>query len=316
MTFHFNRKNSKKIPSSKNNISKRSSKETKIMNTNPPQKTVNAIENLNIYIIPTIHGNVKLKNTSLVGEQLKWTIKFIFETLIDDSSSIVLNANMCCKIGHQIGMFNSCLIEFCQREFECHRFQASVYQRYDVHLQTILNTERDAIKQKEYCCMLEKSIEKESQRSIAIVNFICELYRLYLIPEQVIEYCLITLLSPQIISEVSLKCVRCILMKFDKTLRVPVNTFERLHQIFSNFSCELLNRYTVRVRIMIDDTVNLVNFTKHINSQPIGVNVPLSLNTVQHERVLNHNQHLIPPPISKEKDELLKRLRELQTMYE
>lgn len=309
ISLHFNRKDSKAVLLPTNDSSTRSGEETEIMN--PPQTTETAIEKLNIYIIPSILGNLKSENISLVGDQIRWTIKFIFETLIDDPNSVAVYAKMCCKLGKQIGIFNSCLMEFCQKEFECHLSQVSVYQCYDVHLQTILNTERDPIKQKEYFSMLEKSIEKQSHRSMTIVHFICELYRLCLIPEQVIEYCLITLLSPEIISEVSLKCVCCILMKFDKSLRVPVNLFDRLNQVFHVFSYELLSRYTVKIRWMIDDTVKLINFTKQMNTQQIN-NIPMNLKPVQQGVVLNQDQHHIPNTISKEKEDLLKKLRDLR----
>ncbi|CAO1407942.1 unnamed protein product [Diamesa serratosioi] len=193
LSVKFKKKNnSKKFPSTTNNSSTESTscRETKIMYQKQEHKT--AIEDLDTHIIPTIFENLKSVNIFLVNEQLKWTIKFIFETLIDDPTCVAVNAKFCCKLGQQIGIFNSCLIDFCQREFESHRFQAPVYQSYDVHLQTILATVRDAKIQKEYYSMLKKSIEKESHRSISIVNFICELYRLNLMPEQLF-YLLITI---------------------------------------------------------------------------------------------------------------------------
>lgn len=306
--LHFNRNDSTTLPSSTNN--------SEIMNPKPQHKADEAtIENFNIYIIPSILENLKSEHISLVEEQLRWTIKLIFETIIEDPKSVPLCVKMCVKLCQKTGIFKRCLIEFCQKEFECHHFQVTDYQRYDVHLQTILNSRKNAMKQKVYCSMLEKSIEKQSHRSIAIVNFICELYRYDIIPEKVIGCCLFTLLSPEIISEVSLICVRCILKKFDKSLRVPVHLFENLNEVFNVFSYEMLNQYTVKIRWMINDTFKLINFTKQINSQPINYscgNLPINLNTVQHEGVINHDQHF---PVSKENAELTKRLRDLQIMY-
>lgn len=93
-------------------------------------------------------------------------------------------------------------------------------------------------------------------------------------------------------------------MKFDKSLRVPLNCV---------FSYEILNQYTSRVRWMIDDIVSLIHFTKQVNSQLMNssdVKLTMVLNIEQHQRMLNYNKHLIPT-----KDELLKQLRELQAMY-
>lgn len=313
--LHFKRKDSTTLSTSANNSLTRSTKETTIMNPIPPHTTETTIDNLDMYIIPYILENLKSKHISLVEEQLRWTTKLIFETIIDDPNSVPLCVNMCYKLCHKIEIFNRCLIDFCQKEFECHHLQVPDYQRYDVHLQAILTTRMDAINQKVYCSMLEKTIEKQSHRSIAIVNFICELYRHCMIPEKVIECCLITLLSPEILSEVSLLCVRCIINKFDQSLTVPVHLFECLTHAFNVFSTEMFNQYTEKVRWMIIDTMKLIQLTKQLNSRPINNslgNVPNNLNTVQHEGVLNHGQYV---PNSKANVELLNRLQDLQTMY-
>ncbi|KAF5900718.1 eukaryotic translation initiation factor 4 gamma 1-like isoform X1, partial [Clarias magur] len=274
---------------------------------------------------PQMFGKLMKQVTELdidTEDRLKGVVDLIFEKAITEPLASVTYANMChClmrlkvptldKPGASVN-FHRLLLIRCQEEFEKDRDNDKFKQK-----------ELDAPTKKEVCLQLKEELEEEKarvhHRSLGNIKFIGELFKLKMLTEPIMHYCITELLKNQ--TENSLECLCKLLttigkdLDFEKTKPCMDRYFRQMEKIMQE------RKASSRICFMLQDVLDLRrnNWVPQRSDQD-----PKTINQIHEEAELEEKreqikvqqQHLCKKAWSQEKVCLLSKPQDKSSAFD
>ncbi|XP_042560008.1 uncharacterized protein LOC122129052 isoform X3 [Clupea harengus] len=192
--------------------------------------------------------------------RLKGVVEMVFQRAVSEPQISVVYANVChclkrlkVPMAHDHSMttnFRKLLLNRCQTEFQ-RNLDVDILERKQIEFQIyacIGGDQQQRLKE-----VLEEIRGEVRQRSLGVVKFMGELFKLKMLNESIIDICIISLLQRQ--REESLECLCVLLSSTGKDLD---NEKIQLDQHFNQIEKIMKDRKTPnRIRFMLQDVVDL-----------------------------------------------------------
>lgn len=206
----------------------------------------------------------KLKTLEINNQKrLQGVIDLVFEKAIDEPNFSVAYATMCYKLSmlkvpadnatspDQVVNFRALLINKCQKQFETKIVDEKLLQ-----IEKQLQECDDAVQKKELQLIFEDENRRVRMRSVGNVRFIGELYKLKMLTNKIMNYCMIYLIDKA--EEDKLECLCNLLTTIGKQIESESNTqldtiFKKMQHIVHRKS----HNVSSRIRFMIQDVIDL-----------------------------------------------------------